>query len=61
MTSLIMVRALKLLRYSFLGAEFGIFKWNFHVLFPVYFNVNYWIKINFYAKFVIFKHLKMEF
>ncbi len=25
----------------FLGAEFGILKWNFHVHFHVYINVNY--------------------
>ncbi len=23
------------------GLEFGILKWNFHVIFPVYSNVNY--------------------
>ncbi len=31
----------QLLRYSFFGTEFGILKWNFDVLFPVYFNVNF--------------------
>ncbi len=47
--------------YSFFGAEFGILKWNFHVLFPIYFNVNYWNKVEFYVKSVNFLHFKMEF
>ncbi len=51
-------RAPQLLCYSFLGTEFVILKWNFHVLFPVYFNVNYWNKMELYVKFVIFSILK---
>ncbi len=42
-------------------AEFGILKWNFHVLFPVYFNVNYWNKIEFYVKLAIFSIIKWNF
>ncbi len=52
-------RAPKLLFLFF--AEFGILKWNFHVLFPVYFNVNYWNKVEFYVKFAIFSILKWKF
>ncbi len=39
----------------FFGAEFGFLKWNFHVLFPVYININYWNKMEFYVKFGILK------
>ncbi len=45
----------------FFGAEFGILKWNFHVLFLGYFNVNYWYKMEFYVKFSIFSFLKWNF
>ncbi len=32
-------KAPQLLRCSFFGIEFGILRWNFHVLFPVYFLI----------------------
>ncbi len=53
-THTIVSRAPQLLRYSFFATEFGILKWNFHILFAIYFNVNYWNKMEFYVKFAIF-------
>ncbi len=54
-------KIMQLLSYSLFGSEFGNLKWNFHVLFPVYFIVNYWNKMEFYVKFVIFSILKWNF
>ncbi len=54
-------RAQQLLCYAFFAAEFGILKWNFHVLFPVYFNIYYWNKMIFYVKFAIFSILTLNF
>ncbi len=51
-------RAPQLLHNSFFGTEFDILKWNFHVPFPLYFNVNYRNNMEFYVKFAIFSILK---
>ncbi len=60
-TADIVPRAPQLLCYSFFGKEFGILKWNFHVLFPVYFNVNHSNKMEFNVKFATFSILKWNF
>ncbi len=59
--NVVILRAPQLLHYSFVGTEFGILKWNFHVIFPVYFNVNYWNKMEFHVKVAIFSILKWNF